>query len=217
MKSRTTQLIFQTVYCVLAVIGVLSSLGYFAADFNEDFYIYYTHLSNYVCMTVMFLTLHQTAKASRRKEDGYCTTAPTFTFLCVILILVTFLVYNILLADQNTVVEYFTSLSNMLLHVILPVMFILHWLLFYPHGALRWYHPLLCAGMPFIYLVFIVIRAALLKNAANAVLYPYFFLNADELGWDGFFAWIGILLVVFIAIGYAFCAIDHLIEKKKKQ
>ncbi len=59
IKNRITQIVFQTVYCVLAVIGLLNSLGYFSADFNEDFYVYYTNLSNYICMGVMFVSFRK--------------------------------------------------------------------------------------------------------------------------------------------------------------
>lgn len=207
---------FQTIYCVLGVIGVLNSLGYFAADFHENFYVYYTNLSNYICLGVMFACLTDTYKKANRKEDGYSKTAPTFTFLCVILILVTFLVYNILLADENTVIEYFTSQSNMIMHVILPILFVLNWILFYEHPSLEWYHPLLATVMPLIYVVFIVIRAKLLSGAKDALLYPYFFLNIDQLGWGGFLIWIAILLAVFVVLGYIIYATERFLKRKKQ-
>ena len=216
IKNRTAQLIFQTAYCVLALIGFITSLGYLNADFNENFYVYYTNLSNYICLGMMFCILRQTVKQANKKEDGYCTLAPTFHFLCVILILVTFLVYNILLADENTLLQYFTSLSNMLMHVILPIMFILNWVLFCEHGKLKWYHPLLSVIMPFIYVVAILIRAPFVTPSADAVIYPYFFLDVATLGWGGFFTWVTVLLAVFIAIGYGIYALDRLKSKNKK-
>ncbi len=209
IKNRITQLVYMTVYCVLAVIGLLGSFGYFNADFNNDFYVYYTNLSNYICMGVMFVSFWRTLKSAQRGEEGYCDTAPDFNFACVIMILVTFLVYNILLAKDITVFEYFTSITNLLLHVILPLMFIFNWVLFYRHGEMKWYAPLLCLVMPLIYVAFIVIRAACLAGATHTVLYPYYFLDVGALGWGGFFAWVGALLAIFVAIGYLFYALDH--------
>lgn len=216
IKNRTAQLVFQTVYCVLAVVGVLSSLGLFVAKFNANFYVYYTNLSNYICAGVMFVSLVRTVKASNKKEDGFCQTAPTFNFMCVILIMVTFFVYNILLVGEQTVVTYFTSLSNMLLHVILPIMFVLNWVLFYEHGKVKWHWPLYCVVMPLIYVVYILIRAWIIGSKPVEVLYPYFFLNVAKLGWGGFFMWIAILLVVFIALGYVLYALDNLKSIKSK-
>ena len=209
IQKRTPQLVFQTVYTVLAFLGILCSLGFFNASFNEEFYVYYTNQSNYICAGVMFAALLDTCKKAERGEKGFCTTAPTFTFLSVILILVTFLVYNILLADQSPL-EYFTSLSNVLLHCILPLLFFVHWILFYEHGTMRWYHPLLCMIMPFAYVIFILIRAPFAAGNPGAVVYPYFFLNVAELGWSGFFGWIAILLLAFLALGYLFYGLDRL-------
>ncbi len=216
IKNRTTQLVFQTVYCVLAIIGFIHSLGYFNAKFNSHFYVYYTNLSNYICLGMMLAVLIGTIRSANKKEDGYCNTAPTFNFMCVILIMVTFFVYNILLAKDSSVVDYFTSLNNMLMHVILPIMFVLNWVLFYEHGKMKWYWPLLCVIMPLIYVAFILIRAAMIGTSTNTILYPYFFLNVAELGWAGFFAWIMVLLVVFVALGYLLYLLDNIRNIKAK-
>lgn len=219
IKNRVAQLVFQTIYCVLGVIGAIAGLGIFNASFHGNFYVYYTNLSNYICLGLMFVCLVRTIKAANKKEDGACNVAPRFNFTCVVLILVTFFVYNILLAGEKTALEYFTSLSNMLLHVILPLMFLAHWILFYKHDSVKWYWPLLCVIMPIVYIIFILIRAAIIGPGTDALLYPYFFLNIDKLGWGGFFMWIGILFVVFVALGYIIYALDNIktiINKFKK-
>ena len=216
IKSRTAQLIFQSVYCTLAVIGTLASLGLFNGEFNTDFYVYYTNLSNYICMGFMFVILYQTAKSANKKEDGYCNTAPTFKFMCVIMIMVTFLVYNTLLAKDKTALEYFTSISNLTLHLILPIMFILNWILFYEHRKIKWYFPLLSLIMPLVYVVSILIRGAILSGKENILLYPYFFLNVDKLGWGGFFMWLAILISIFVIIGYLIFIFDNFKEIKNK-
>ncbi|MBQ8641886.1 MAG: Pr6Pr family membrane protein [Clostridia bacterium] len=216
LKNKTAQLVWQTVYCVLAFIGVLCSFGFFDRDFNQDFYVYYTNLSNYICAGVMSAALVRTYRQVKNGEEGFCGTAPGFSFLCVILILVTFLVYNILLADQSFL-EYITSLSNVLMHCILPLLFIFHWVLFYEHGNMRWYQPLLCMVMPLVYVICILIRAALLPPNADTVVYPYFFLNLEALGVGGFIGWISLLLLVFLVIGYAFLALDRLWKRRNRK
>ena len=169
----------------------------------------------------MFASLIATIKNANKKQDGYVATAPKFKFMCNIMILVTFLVYNILLAKDNTVLEYFTSTSNLLMHVILPVMFILDWILFYEHGKTKWYYPLLCLIMPLIYVVFILIRAPFVQGL-DVTVYPYFFLDLNTLGWGGFLGWVFALIVIFVAIGYIFYLFDNIkkikeYKKKKKQ
>ena len=214
IRNRTTQLVFQSVYCTLAIFGIIGSLGYFDVKFNTEFYLFYTNLSNYICIGLMFASLIATIKNANKKQDGYVATAPKFKFMCNIMILVTFLVYNILLAKDNTVLEYFTSTSNLLMHVILPVMFILDWILFYEHGKTKWYYPLLCLIMPLIYVVFILIRAPFVQGL-DVTVYPYFFLDLNTLGWGGFLGWVFALIVIFVAIGYLFYLFDNI--KKIKE
>ena len=215
IKNRNIQILFQTVYCTLAVVAFLSSLGLFNASFNNNFYVYYTNLSNYICMVFMFILLIKTIKSANKKEDDYCKLSPAFNFMCVIMILVTFLVYNVLLAKEKTVTEYFTSYSNLTLHLILPIMFFLNWILFYEHGKIKWYYPLLSFIMPLIYVVLILIRANIVKTAE--VLYPYFFLDVAELGWGGFFMWIFILLAIFGIIGYIIYFFDNFKKFKNRK
>ncbi|MGN1259104.1 MAG: Pr6Pr family membrane protein [Christensenellales bacterium] len=219
IKNRNIQIVFQTIYCTLGVVGLFSSLGLFSAKFNTNFYVYYTNLSNYICIGFMFTSLFYTMKKANKNEDGPVTLAPAFKFMCMIMIMVTFFVYNILLAKDNTVIAYFTSLNNLILHVILPIMFVLDWVLFYEHDKTKWYYPLLSLIMPLIYVVFILIRGTIINHATATVVYPYFFLNLDTLGLGGFFMWLSILVVVFVAIGYFIYMLDHIkcIREKFKQ
>ena len=49
IKNRTLQLIYQTVYCTLALVGSVACLGIFddIKLFRWDFYVYFTNLSNF--------------------------------------------------------------------------------------------------------------------------------------------------------------------------
>ena len=53
IKNRITQLIFRSVYLTLAFFGLLASFGLFNVDFNQNWYVYYTNLSNFICILVM--------------------------------------------------------------------------------------------------------------------------------------------------------------------
>lgn len=218
IKNTTFRILYQTIYVVLGFLGVIGSVGYFENSFSGEFYVYYTNLSNYICLGIMVACLVQTIKINRKKQDELCTVLPLFKFLCVIMILVTFLVYNILLSSGKTASEYFSSPSNLLMHLILPLMFIADWIMFYEHGKVRWFYPLLSTIMPLVYVILILIRAGIIgaANISVKILYPYFFLNVDNLGWGGFFAWIGILVAIFIFIGYIFYFFDNFKLFKQK-
>lgn len=216
MKNKLTQIIFKTIYVVLGIIGFIGSLGYFNRSFNNNFYIYYTNLSNYICTIFILLSLIQTIKSFKENQEDYCNFSPKFKFLCMIMILVTCLVYNILLAKENSITDYFLSISNLINHLILPLMFFLDWVLFYNHGLTKWYYPLISTIMPLIYVLFIVIRALILGSNSDKLLYPYFFLNIDKLGIGGFILWLSILVLIFISIGYIIYLFDKMKVIKRK-
>ena len=216
IKKRSIQILFLTIYCTLGVVGLLASLGLFDKHFNSNFYVYYTNLSNYICLGFMFVSLVKVLKKGNNNENGLIAFAPRFKFMCLIMILVTFLVYNIFLAKQSPIEDYFTSLTNLTLHVILPLMFVVDWILFYEHNFTHWSYPLLSLIMPLIYVAFIVIRGLIVDHKTTEVVYPYFFLDIDTLGWGGFFLWLIGLVLAFVVIGYLLYIFDHIKEIKAK-
>lgn len=207
---NVSAVIFRTIFVTLGVVGILSSLGWFNREYNINWYVFYTNLSNYICIIVMFISLIFSAK-------GKDTVLPRFRFYCLIMILVTFFVYNILLSNEHTPYTYFTDISCTLLHCVLPIMYFLDWLLFCKRNTLKVVDPILSVIMPLIYVAYIVIRSSLITHPAKGVvIYPYFFLNLGKLGWSGFLGWVGVLLAIFIALGYILYMIDKVIKGKNK-
>lgn len=215
-KNRTAQLIFQSFFCAIGLIGIVASLGVFddVLNLRWDFYVHFTNLSNYLCIGVMFAELVQTAK---KKEDSFVKTAPFLKFIGVLAILLTFLVFNFLLAGQpDRDPQANWRIASISFHVILPLMYVFDWLLFYEHKKVRWFHPIASVAFPLLYVVFVFVRAAIVDfNPDVPYLYPYFFLNLDNLGVAGVAKWVAILFVGFIALGYIFYGIDKLIKSKK--
>lgn len=210
IRNVKIRLGFQILYCALAVVGFLAQLGVFQGVLNQSYLVYYTNLSNLICMIFGFCSL---AWLLRGGEDF----APALKFVFSIMILVTFILYNGLLSNYSSIIAYFSSLKNGLNHGILPVLFVLDWLLFYRRGRTKWTYPLLSILPPAVYVVYILIRAAILDATGRvaAVVYPYYFLNLDNLVWGGFLSWMGGLVIAFLALGYVLCALDHLLSKRK--
>ena len=48
------------------------------------------------------------------------------------------------------------------------------------------------------------------------VVYPYFFLDVNELGYGGMILWVAKLTVAFVVIGFIFLGIDKLLARKTK-
>ena len=216
IKNRTTQIIFQTIYCTLGLVGIFASLGIFDDIQNPrwDFYVHFTNLSNYLCIGIVFAELVQTVK---KKADSYVSAVPFLKFIGALAILLTFLVFNFLLAGQpGRDPQANWRIASISFHVILPIMYVLDWLLFYEHKKVRWFYPLASVIFPLLYIVFVFVRAAIVNfNPTVPYLYPYFFLNLDNLGVAGVAKWVAILFAGFIALGYIFYGIDKLVKSKK--
>ena len=212
IKSRIAQLIYISAFCTLGIIGAIASVGLFEAQYAKGFYVYFTNLSNYFCLGIMIAELIFVIKKLKNNENGSVSVSPLFKFIGVIMIVVTFAVYNFLLAKDRTIYQNL-SIRSILLHIILPVMYVLDWILFYDRKQIKWFYPLLTLIAPAIYAVYVFIRAWIL-GGVGVVIYPYFFLDPTKIGVIGVLKWLGILFVVFLALGYIFYAIDKIKRRK---
>ena len=222
IKNRTAQLIYYTIYCTLGLVGAIASLGIFD-NFNTirwDFYVHFTNISNFLCIGVMFAALIQTAK---KKEDSYVTTAPILKFIGMLGILLTFLVFNIMLAGaEGRDPQLNWRIGSLTFHVVLPILYIADWFLFYERKKCKWYYPVASIAFPLGYVIFLLIQAVILKfdssilipTTTTPLIDPYFFVNLDTQGVPGVLMWICILAVAFAAVGFAFFGLDRLGKKK---
>lgn len=220
--NRTAQLIYQSFYCALGLVGIVASFGIFDdyTMFRWDFYVHFTNLSNYFCIGIMAAQLVQTA---RKKEDSYITVAPLLKFIGVLAILLTFVVFNTLLAgaaDRDPQLNW--RVGSLLAHVVLPIMFVADWFLFRERGKVKWYYPIASAGFPLAYMTFIFIQAAILKfdtsilipGTNTPLIYPYFFVNLETQGVAGVAKWAVLMFVAFMVVGFVFYGIDRILKRK---
>ncbi len=223
IKNKTAQLIYQTVYCTLAFVGCIASIGIFdnINMIRWDFYVHFTNITNFLCFGVMLAALIQTAK---KKEDSYVTAAPVLKFIGMLGILLTFLVFNIMLAGaEGRDPQLNWRIGSLCFHVVLPIMYIADWFLFYERKKSKWFYPIASISFPLAYAVFLLIQAIILKfdssilipGSTTSLIYPYFFVNLDTLGVSGVLMWIGILAVAFVAVGFLFFGLDRLGKAKK--
>ena len=224
IKNRTVQLIYQTIYCTLGLVGTIACLGIFdnIHAIRWDFYVHFTNLSNFLCIGVMLAALIQTAK---KKEDSYVCAVPLLKFIGMLGILLTFLVFNIMLAGaQGRDPQLNWRIGSLCFHVVLPIMYIADWFLFYERKKTTWRYPVASIAFPLAYVIFLLIQAVILRfdssilipTTTTPLIYPYFFVNIDTQGVPGVLMWIAILAVAFVAVGFGFFGLDRLERKNKK-
>lgn len=222
IKNRTVQLIYQTIYCTLGLVGSIACLGIFddIKAFRWDFYIYFTNLSNFLCLGVMVAGLVQTIK---RKEDGYVTATPLLKFIGMLGIVLTFLVFNFMLAGaEGREPQLNWRIGSICFHVVLPLMYVADWFLFYQRKKCSWRYPIASISFPLGYAIFLLIHAAILgfntsilTPTGSTLIYPYFFVNIKTQGVPGVLMWIAILSVAFVAMGFGFYGLDRISKGKK--
>ena len=224
IKNRTAQLIYYTIYCTLGLVGSIASLGIFdnMSAIRWDFYVHFTNISNFLCIGVMLAALIQTAK---KKDDSYVTAAPILKFIGMLGILLTFLVFNIMLAGaEGRDPQLNWRIGSLCFHVVLPILYIADWFLFYERKKCKWYYPVASIAFPLGYVIFLLIQAVILKfdssilipTTTTPLIYPYFFVNLDTQGVPGVLMWICILAAAFVAVGFAFFGLDRLGKKKSE-
>ena len=222
IKNRTAQLIYQTIYVTLGFVGLVASLGIFdnVSVIRWDFYVHFTNISNFLCIGVMLTALIQTAK---KKEDSYVSAVPMPKFIGMLGILLTFLVFNIMLAGaEGRDPQANWRVGSLLFHVALPILYIADWFLFYERKKCKWYYPIASIAFPLAYMIFLLVQAIILKfdssilipTTTTPLIYPYFFVNLDTQGVGGVLMWTGILSVAFVVVGFLFFGLDK-VEKKK--
>lgn len=100
--------------------------------------------------------------------------------------------------------EGIALLTDVLLHYLIPVGFVLYWWQVTPTGDLQWRDPLVWLSYPLAYAVYVVIRGELTG------LYPYPFLDVSELGYPTVLGTYAVLAGAFLVLGWLFVAVGRL-------
>ncbi len=99
--------------------------------------------------------------------------------------------------------------ADFILHYIVPIGYLLYWLLAVPKGTLRYAIVWSWTIYPFGYLLYSIARGVI-----NGF-FPYPFVNFAELGFSRFAANVAGLILVFICTGLVFIALDRAISTQR--
>ena len=93
--------------------------------------------------------------------------------------------------------------ADVILHDVIPVGYVLYWLLFAPKNGLRWKDAVAGLIYPGVYLLYVLARGAV------SGLYPYPFVDVNVLGYAGVLARAAVLLLVFLGMGLLVVAVGR--------
>lgn len=104
--------------------------------------------------------------------------------------------------------EGWQKLADMALHDVMPVLTVLFWLVFVPHGRLAMRDAWLWLLYPLGYL-----GLALIRGAADGW-YAYWFLDAATIGYPAFFRNAALVAALFLALGAALVGLDRWLGRR---
>lgn len=164
-----------------------------------DFSAYFTIWSN-VLVAVVFGIL-----AARPTRDGRVLRVLLFDAL--LMILVSGLVYNAIIAPAIPPREGLDLVATTLQHTIVPLLALGSWLVVGPRGWLRRGLILPALAIPIVWVVLTLIRGAIIDA------YPYGFLNVVDLGYPLALANVLVILAIGIALCGALIGLDRLARR----
>jgi len=179
-------------YVLLLQAGTRSVLGS-----TIVFFSYFTILTNVII--ALALTAPAIAPNSRL---GRWTTSEGLRAAVAMYIAVVGMIYHLFLhATWNP--QGAAYLVNIVLHYVMPIAFVLDWLMFVPKGRLRWIDPVKWLTYPLLYGLWSVIHGQMIGW------YPYWFIDIGVLGWTKAMINFGALLAFFLMLGLLIAALDR--------
>lgn len=178
---------------------------------TSDKMLYFTYQSN-LCVLLLTAVYFVLGLIRLIKGDVRIPRALSIArYSVAVAITITFLVFWLLLSPALEAGELMT-LNNQLLHTIVPLLFLLDFLLFDRGEPVGKYSALWAVSLPLYYFGFSLLYAAFRPEHIYEYggRYPYFFLNLDTYGWFGTQAGMGVLWWVLLlccgtlCIGYGY-------------
>lgn len=214
LSRRPAALIFRLLALALIATGVVRNADLLTGQPSWTSFLYYTMISDLLCLGWMLLLVVRTARDLRRTGPvGTSTPSARWSGAVMMAITVTMLIYVVVLVptriDAGDTDIY--SLTDTLIHIVTPGLLILDWLLFVPKGRFRWTDPLLWTLIPFAYLGWSLVYGALGGRFVGGDRYPYPFLDLDALGVGGVLSWIAALTIALVAVGFVYVVIDRML------
>jgi hypothetical protein len=169
------------------------------------YFSYFTILTN-ILVALCFTVLSLKGKSNWRK---FFSRPKVLTAIAAYISFVG-IVYNILLRHLWNP-EGLQLIVDELLHSLIPILFILYWLIFVTKTELEWKNTLPWMIYPLVYLLYVLTRGAL------SGFYPYPFIDVNNLGYSNVLINDGGLMIAFMVLSLIFVAIGKLMSRSSNK
>jgi len=163
------------------------------------FFDYFTILSNILVATVF------TTVGLQRYADGFFAHSKVKAGIGVY-IFITGLVYFLILRHTWNPTGL-SWLADVLLHYVMPALYLIEWLFFTPKGYLRWNDAARWLAFPLAFVVWALFWGAIFG------FYPYPFIDVPKLGYPQVLVNSVFMAIAFLVVGLLLVAIDRVLGR----
>jgi hypothetical protein len=199
--STTAKKIYETISALIVWFALIAQF-YLGTGTTINFFSFFTILCN--ILIAVSLTCSLLMPLSR---PGLFFSRLSVQSAIVLYIFIVGLVYNTVLRGIVVLTGWRWIVDN-LLHVVVPILYIIYWFAFKSKGKLLWRDGIYWIYFPLIYLIYSMIRGAIVHW------YPYPFLNADLHGYPKVVLNIIGMISVFFIAGIILIAITRFYKKQ---
>ena len=182
------------------LIGGPGSVGQGFLGRLIDYLSYFTHWANIVAAVVATSLARDPGRRGRVFD--------VLALDALVMIAVTGLVYNLLLAPVAPPQRGLEAPSNLLQHVITPLLAIIVFAIWGPFRRWTWRTPFAALLIPLAYAAWTLVHGAVVTA------YPYGILNVADYGYAAVLTTLAEIVVLGIVLGYAFLGIDRLRSRR---
>ena len=200
------------VYRILLVIVAAIALYLNFNLFGVKGLLYFTNLSNLLCLIYFTILIVLTLLKKVNRNDTYYIIKGMITMA----ITIKMFMYNLVLSGDDGM-GAFTGhqLECNLVHLIVPLMVILDYIIFGEKGNLKKEYPIIWSLILIIYQLFVIIYVALGGTFMDNLTYPYFYMDINEYGTLGIMFNLLIIYIFFVGYGTIVQKIDNWLGKRK--
>ncbi|MDR1592681.1 MAG: Pr6Pr family membrane protein [Prevotellaceae bacterium] len=213
-KWKITRIIFNVLIIVCALVGIVIFL---VRSDRTTILSTFTIQSNLLCLIAAVVTLVLELKNKTGAVKWYVF----FKGMALTSILLTGIITQFVLKPfwgEATVEQApLIAMADNLLHLIVPLLALVYYVLFEKKGQIKMWHPLGWTAFPFYYVGYTAIYkffGGVYDFGTGAIAkFPYFFLDYETYGLQTVGLWVVIITVCFIAFSYLIAGFDKGMKK----
>jgi hypothetical protein len=168
-----------------------------------SYFSFFTILTNLLTAVVLTLALNPYSRG------GKWASRPSVQAATAVYIAIVGITYSLLLRDLWNP-QGLQKFADVLLHDVMPILYVLYWLIFARKDGLRAKDAVIWLVYPAVYSVYLLVRGAIFG------LYPYPFIDVRELGYPRMLANAALFVGFFLGVGLIAVAISRWLPRRNR-